>query len=475
MKSGLKNISKWSLRFLGLLMLSIVLLVVLNSAFLSIYVNNQSPNGSPWKSAQGAAEAIKQENGEYILQEEIVQELIKEQAWAIFIDDRTKEVVWHSDNLPDDIPKDYTLSDIASLTRGYVNDYPTFTGEAEEGLMVVGYPKESFWKHISPSWDYQFIENLPQNTLILIVSNLVVIFLIYMAANYKLLKSVGPIVEGIQYLPKNENVNVKEKGPLSELAVNINQTSEILQSQQRMLQKKEEARSNWIAGVSHDIRTPLSMVMGYIGQLEEEENLDQESRQKMTVIRKQSEKIKQLIDDLNLASKLEYNMQPLHLKDENIIAVVREVAVEFINIDLAGKYPIEWIVDEQVSACILPIDKSLWKRAIGNLIQNSINHNENGCKIYISIIIQQEACTVSVADNGVGMTAEQMDVLNNTPHYMLDNDHKGEIRHGLGLLIVKQIAASHGGDIVIEASEYGGLAVRIVLPFSATPSNDVPI
>lgn len=463
MKSGLKNISNWSLRFIGMLMLSIVLLIAFNFIILTFYVSNQVTNGSPWESAQHAAEGMELKNGEYTLQEEIEKELIKEQAWAIFIDDETKEVVWHSDNLPDSIPKKYTLSDIASLTRGYINDYPTFTGETEDGLMVVGYSKESFWKLLWPSWDYQFIKNLPQNTLLLIACNVLLIFLIYMAANYRFLKSVGPIVEGIQYLPKKEIVNVKERGPLSELAVNLNQTSEILQSQQHMLQKKEEARSNWIAGVSHDIRTPLAMVMGYVGQLEDDEKLDQEIRKKMTVIRKQSEKMKHLIDDLNLASKLEYNMQAIHLKDENVVAVVREVAVEFMNIDLEGRYPIEWKVDGQASACILPVDKPLLKRAISNLIQNSMNHNENWCTIYLSIEVQESKCVVSVEDNGKGATKEQIQHLNNTPHYMLGSNSSGELRHGLGLLIVKQIISSHKGEVVIGQSKYGGFSVRINL------------
>lgn len=462
MKSGLKNISKWSLRFLGLLMLSTILLIILNSIFMMNTVNQNSAT-SPWQTAEESAKAIQQENGSYTISEEMESKLQEEEAWAIFIDDTTKEVVWHTDNLPDNIPTRYTLSDIASLTRGYVNDYPTFTGEAKDGLMVVGYPKDSFWKHMWPSWNYQFIENLPKNLLVLIASNLALIFLIYMAANYRLLKSVGPIVEGIQYLPKEATLNVRESGPLSDLAVNINQTSEILQSQQRMLKKKEEARSNWIAGVSHDIRTPLSMVMGYVGQLEEEDHLDEESRKKMKVIRKQSEKIKQLIDDLNLASKLEYNMQPIHLKDENVVAIVREVAVEFMNIDMEGKYPVEWTVDEQVSASIIPIDRSLLKRAISNLIQNSINHNENGCTIFISIQIEESKCVVSIEDNGKGATKEQIQHLNNTPHYILGSNPSGELRHGLGLLIVKQIILAHGGEMVIEQSCFGGLTVRMEL------------
>ncbi|GGP15951.1 sensor histidine kinase [Oceanobacillus neutriphilus] len=466
MKSELKSISKLSMRFLGLLMMSTVILAVLNLLFISIFAIKEGAGISPWQVAKDSAEAIQQENGSYTLSEEMKVKLKEEQAWAVLIDDTSGKVIWNSDDLPENIPKEYTLSDIASLTRGYMDGYPTFTGEAEDGLIVVGFPKDSYWKYMQPGWDYQFIKNIPITLLILVICNIALIFIIYMATNYKFLKSVGPIVEGIQYLPKKEMVNVKEKGALSELAANINQTSAILQSQQRMLKRKEEARSNWIAGVSHDIRTPLSMVMGYVGQLEEEDKLDQESRQKITVIRKQSEKMKQLIDDLNLASKLEYNMQPIHLKDENLVAAVREVAVEFMNIDLEGKYPVEWTADEQVSVCVIPADKSLLKRAISNLIQNCMNHNEDGCTIYLSIDIGESKCVISVEDNGIGATKEQIQHLNNTPHYMLGSNSSGELRHGLGLLIVKQIISSHGGEVVIEQSHYGGLAVRMVLPIA---------
>lgn len=79
----------------------------------------------------------------------------------------------------------------------------------------------------------------------------------------KLLRSIKPIVSGIQSLPLGEPVYVREKGLLAELAVNINKTSELLRAKNDQLRKKETARANRIAGVSHDIRTPLSMVMGY--------------------------------------------------------------------------------------------------------------------------------------------------------------------------------------------------------------------
>ncbi len=170
-----------------------------------------------------------------------------------------------------------------------------------------------------------------------------------------------------------------------------------------------------------------------------------------------------MINDLNLASKLEYNMQPLMKKRENAVAVVRQVAVDFINMDLEHKFPIEWETEANLSTCFINVDKELLKRAITNLIHNSMNHNENGCTIYISVVEDREHCIICVEDNGIGVSNEQLEKLNNAPHYMVCDNNTAQQRHGLGLLIVKQIIASHGGTTLMEHSSYGGFSVKLIL------------
>lgn len=460
----MKSVPKIIRRFIGILFLSSMLLIVLNFILLVIYASSQAPNALPWKTAQKVAENLYQDKKEYTLPDNIMIELKNFNAWAILIDDNTKQVVWQTDNLPETVPMSYTISNIASLTRGYINGYPTFTGEAENGLVVLGYPKDSFWKHMWPSWDYQFIANFPKTVLSILAINITLIFIIYAMVNSKLLKSVRPIVNSIQALPTEEPIYIKEKGLLSELAMSINKTSEILQSQSNQLRRRETARANWIAGVSHDIRTPLSMVMGYASQLKEDTHLTDDERQKAAVIVKQSERMKNLINDLNLASKLEYNMQPINLEMQNIIAIVRQVVVDFINTNIDDKHLIEWETDEALTLCTINVDKDLIKRAINNLIQNCINHNKHGCKIYVSVIMENGTCSVVVSDDGIGATDEQIKKLNNAPHYMVCDENTTKQRHGLGLLIVKQIAISHGGTTEIAHSSYGGLSVKINLP-----------
>lgn len=131
------------------------------------------------------------------------------------------------------------MSDISDLSRGYVDGYPTFTGEAKNGLLVLGYPRDSYWKLIRPSWDYHFIADLPKNVLIAFCMNIILMFLIYAITNSRLLRSIKPITNGIQDLSQGTPVQLSEKGILSELAANINQTSSILQKQAEQLRKKK--------------------------------------------------------------------------------------------------------------------------------------------------------------------------------------------------------------------------------------------
>ena len=155
----MKSIPKLIRRFVGIMLLSLILLIILNFVLLGMYTLNQAPNAYPWKTAQEVADQLSKWESGYVLDEAAAHELQESNAWAVFIDNTTLQVVWQTDNLPEAVPMSYSASDIARLTRGYIDGYPTFTGEAENGLVVLGCPRDSFWKHRWPSWDYHFIAN----------------------------------------------------------------------------------------------------------------------------------------------------------------------------------------------------------------------------------------------------------------------------------------------------------------------------
>ena len=460
----MKNILKLIRRFVITIILSIFLLLFLNIFLFEFIFFKYSTDDSPSDKTFEIAKMIKFKDRKYFLPDKEISNLKKQNIWAIVIGNDSKKVIWQTENLPGEIPKEYSVFDIALFSHAYIKGYPVFTTKIRNDLLVLGYPKDSYWKYSTATWNYRLIQNVPNFFLIFLISNIFFVFLIYIFSNSKLLKSVNPIIKGIQDLPKDKPVNIDEKGVLSELAKSINKTSEILQNQREQLRNKDTARANWIAGVSHDIRTPLSMIMGYASQLKTSSNLSEEMAKKLSVILKQSERIKNLINDLNLASKLEYNMQPFEKKKENAVAVVRQVIVDFLNMDIDEKFPIEWKTKSEFVSCFVNVDKNLIKRALANLIQNSINHNENGCTIYVSVKEDEKNCIICVEDNGIGVSDEELEKLNNTPHYMVCDKNTTEQQHGLGLLIVKQIMDVHNGQVEMKHSEYGGFKVVLQIP-----------
>ena len=209
--------------------------------------------------------------------------------------------------------------------------------------------------------------------------------------------------------------------------------------------------------------------MGYAGQLAEDRTLPSEARKQAETIRLQSVRMKHLINDLNLSSKLEYNAQPLHKSAVNAVSLLRGIVVDFLNLDAQGKYPIQWQTKEGVSSCILDVDENLIGRAVSNLIINAQVHNPEGCTVFAKVEQQGEHCLITISDNGKGVSDNQLKSIRSAPHYMVCDSRTGEQRHGLGLLIVKQIAAAHQGSVEIGRSPSGGFSVSLVLPVKKEP------
>lgn len=459
------SIVKLIKRFVITLIVSLVAVLVLNIVLMVTVLQNDRETVGGWKTASKLTETLTVgQDGKYELSEDGRRMLEQGNSWAVLVEDGTGDVIWHSENLPEEIQLHYSVAEISWYTRGYIADYPTTTAAMGEDLIIVGNPKEKYWKELYPTWNLNMIKNLPRTVLIFLGANLTIIFLIYMIVTSGILRSVKPIVQGIQALPEGGDVYVKEKGLLSDLAAALNQVSEMLRYQEYELKKKEQARADWISGVSHDIRTPLSMVMGYAAEMEEDEAASEEIRQKAGIIRMQSVRMKNLVNDLNLASKLEYHVQPVKPEEINLAALLREIAVYFMNLDIDGKYPVELAVDTD---CILGEtfrgDKELLKRAVNNLLLNAQIHNPAGCHIRIGLSESREQFGVTVEDDGIGVTAEQLEKLRSTPHYMLSGGTSAEQRHGLGLLIVQQIIAAHGGRLEFGQSAEKGFRVDIIL------------
>lgn len=448
-------------RFIGTTMIISAFLLVFNFILLGVWVlNGMNEGNSPAKVVQKVAEGLNRSSNSYSLDTTTAKLLEQNHAWAMLIVD-TGQVGWNY-HLPDELPETYSLTDVAKFTQRYLMDYPVFVWEHNEGIVVVGYPKESLAKYqyiLPTSW----VSSLPLRMATLLMINIALALLLSLLIGYKLIRSIRPLTKGIQALGEDREVFIEPKGILADLAQNVNRAATLLSRKNVSLKERDEARSNWIAGISHDIRTPLSMVLGYASDLEENNDIPTEQSRQAGIIRRQAESLRSLVSDLNLVSMLEYEMQPLNKKPIRLSVLARQVASEFLNNGLDERFTI--IVENLDERAQVNGDERLLKRAITNLIQNSINHNSNGCEIILKTIFNEDnkTCSFIVEDNGNGIPQHRIPNLLELPYSSKRNraSHNG---HGLGLPMVARIAMAHQGHLILSSDVGSGLRAELVLP-----------
>ncbi len=394
-----------------------LLVVALNLAFflvsMFVFVKGDANNlgGGEVREALTVVEEVgSATEGKYVLSDEMAQELTENQQWAMLLDAEGREL-W-SYRKPAELANTYSRADIARMTRWYLDGYPVWLRIWDDEIMVVGMEKDTVWKYpveFSISW----MEYLKQVGFYYFLINIA--WIVLLAAFFT----------------------------------------------RQFMRNREQARIEWIAGISHDIRTPLSMVMGYADTLEQNGELSEEARQQAAVILHQSMVMKELIADLNLTSQLEYSMQPLRMQKIRPAQALRRVAAAFLNDDADGNLEIEVEIDAQAEQIMLRADEPLLQRAFRNLILNSIKHGGQSEVVEIRIKMQEERrrfiklfrnCdrfVICFEDNGAGYSEEILRRLRDNKK----NDANPKIR---GLEIVKKIVLAHGGRVRFGNREEGG-------------------
>lgn len=406
----------------------------------TMHIRGKSPIGMLDKTAESITRT---EDGFYLEDSGI----ISSECWCILINE-SGEIIW-SQNKPDDIPDHYSINDVARMTRWFLNDYPVYVRTEDYGMFVLGTPKNSVGKY-DMEYSMEWFSTLPKRMLAILAVNLCFAVMLAFLLGINMYLRIRILTRGITDLRCEKCVNIKVSGIFKEISQSINDTSELLNRKNAALAQRERARENWISGISHDIRTPLSIIVGNSEALSESESITEEERSKARIITAQSVKIKKLIEDLNLISSLEYDMQPSKKTDVHVCPLLRELIADVINSGLSYGFEIE--LDIRAETAVVSADKDLLERALFNLINNSITHNEKGCIITIRQYMQTGIVHIIISDNGIGVPDEIIKNIGEIP----------KSAHGLGLPMAYRIVHACGGKLT--AANDNGFRVEIEMP-----------
>ena len=432
----------------------LALFFVVNIALvLSVMIAGYMSGTDNGLSVRSVSSHVTEQGGVWTADDTALALLREHDAWAMLLDE-SGTVVWEQ-GLPEELPRSYTSAEVASFSRWYLQDYPVKVWSREDGaLMVVGFAPDTLVK-------YYFSMEKPSLMMFLVggiavfVFNLLLMIFLMLRNTRQVEKAMSPILRGIQDLSRGNYQPLDEGGELAEINAGLNRAGDYLM-------QKDNTRAEWIRGVSHDIRTPLSMVLGYASELEDDDALPTEARHQAGMIRRQGERLKSLVEDLNLTTKLEYALQPIRRETVDLVEIGRQAVSEVLNSGVPERYEIAFFEEHPGSAARMEGDAVLLRRMLDNLIRNSIVHNPQGCHISVMIGAEDERCTCMVTDNGVGMDTVQLEALNKAQD--ISSTQGGE--HGLGLKLVRQIVKAHGGTVRFQQAVPHGLEVSITFSTS---------
>ena len=447
-----KGILKFILAFLTIIFIDFVLLVATTN-----FIRSQQ---SPIDIIQGVSSNITPSNGTYKVNQTAKKLIKKHNLWVMILDQKSGNEKFNIKK-PKNIKTQFDYADVIKFSRYYLDDYPIFTQikKEQKDIYIIAFPKESIIRYGNNFFDLKRIQIFPILILVIIFVNCLFCLFLYLYSVTFLNRNIQPIINAIGKLPVGLNKQVNSVQELDRLTLAVN-------SANKKLRKNEEFKENWISGIAHDIKTPLSVIVANASlAIEKTDNDDLLKNLKPTLI--ESHYIQNLLNDLNIFARLTNGNLKLNQEITDIIPFFKEIIIQIINQEIWNDFNFEFIPDNKLLGKKMYIEKSLMSRVIHNLIYNSVLHNPSGCNIQIVLnYISRNKFSVIIRDNGIGTSTDRLKNINKIEEFNFDIS--GVRRSGMGLKISNQIVDLHGGSMIITSEQGEYFQTEIILPIEST-------
>lgn len=302
----------------------------------------------------------------------------------------------------------------------------------------------------------------------LVIILLCVLILLLLIHNYQIRKQIHETfiaLDDVQAGNLNRRLLTDENAAISELVYKINDI--VIQDQKRILdmEKSEKAYRKLMTSLSHDIRTPLTSLIGYLDVLESDDVTRDEQERFLKIAKAKAVNLSDYIQSLFDWLRLESGEWVYQFENENICELTRQVLADWIM--RLEKHDICFQFDIPEGALQLMIDKKAFERIMNNLLANIIKHSK-ATLLKVVIRSQENQVVICVSDNGIGIPKEDLP-------YVFDRLYKcdrsrTESSNGLGLSIAKELTTALNGTIQAQSSAGAGTAFVLTFPQNINPA-----
>ncbi len=210
----------------------------------------------------------------------------------------------------------------------------------------------------------------------------------------------------------------------------------------------QKMKLNFFTYVAHEIRTPLTLILGPLENLSNQYQTDTELNRQLIPIKNNANRLMRLITELMDFRKAETGHLTLHVTEDNIIEFINEIFISFSHLAQANGIQYEFIHEQE--NINLFFDKRQLEKVLFNLLSNAFKFCDNGGKISVAVLESDEEVTIGISDNGLGIPAESLKGL--FSDYFQVDEQQSQIGSGIGLALSKAIVEEHQGSITVEST-----------------------
>lgn len=298
-----------------------------------------------------------------------------------------------------------------------------------------------------------------------------VTFMILQEPYIRYISRISEAVQNISEGNLNTVIDVIGDDEFSSMAANLNHMAADIKKLMEKERESERTKNELITNVAHDLRTPLTSIIGYLELLAGNQQVPADMQHKyIEIAYGKSRRLQKLIEDLFGFTKLNCGKIAMHVGQIDIVKLLGQLVEEaYPNFVEKG---LSYDLQSNVPAKIINADGKLLARLFDNLIGNAIKYGADGKRVLVKIHAEGETVTVSVTNYGYVIPADELPLIFNKFYRVEQSRSSSTGGTGLGLAIAKEIVDMHGGTISV-ASDLNGtvFTVKLQVDFDVDKEN----